>query len=113
MSAPTYSEAELNAAIDALTDPERFASAEQALAASAPALQRLLTEVLAAGGWFEDTHLSAISEAAIIPEGEERLAAVRTLLAEESRITMMIGVAVGWALAAELEKSTDSKEKDR
>ena len=34
----------------------------------------------------------------------ERLTALRTLLAEEARIGMMVGVAVGWALCDELNK---------
>ena len=33
----------------------------------------------------------------------ERLVAVRTLLAEEARMGMLVGVAVGWELARELE----------
>ena len=40
---------------------------------------------------------------------------MRTLLAEESRITMMIGVAVGWALAGELADArpgNDNEETD-
>ena len=41
-------------------------------------------------------------KAATTPDEEERLTAVRTLLAEEARMGMMVGVAVGWALAEEL-----------
>ena len=38
------------------------------------------------------------------PEEEgERTAALRTLLAEETRVGMLVGVAVGWELARELE----------
>jgi hypothetical protein len=37
-----------------------------------------------------------------VPDQDERLRAVRTLLAEEARMGMMVGVAVGWALAEEL-----------
>ena len=44
-------------------------------------------------------------KAATKPDAEERLTAVRTLLAEEARMGMMVGVAVGWALAEELEKN--------
>jgi hypothetical protein len=36
-------------------------------------------------------------------ELDERTRAVRTLLAEETRLGMLIGVAVGWELARELE----------
>ena len=102
MSAPTYSEAELEAAVEALTDADRFGEAERMVASVAPALQKVLIEALAAGGWFEESHQAAVLEAASKPDSEERIAAVRTLLAEEGRISMMIGVAVGWTLAGEL-----------
>ena len=46
-------------------------------------------------------------KAATTPDEEERLTAVRTLLAEEARMGMMVGVAVGWALADELAKSEE------
>ena len=42
--------------------------------------------------------LEAAGEADI----DERLRAVRTLLAEETRVSMLIGVAVGYELAHEL-----------
>ena len=110
MSKPTYSEAELAAAVEALSEPDRFREAEQLVATAAPALQKVLAEALAAGGWFEDSHRSAVGDAAGRPELEQRVTAVRSLLAEEGRIAMMIGVAVGWALADELGRTTDTEE---
>ena len=65
---------------------------------------------LAAGGWFGDSHEAATLKAATTPDPDERLAAVKTLLAEETRLGMMVGVAVGWALHAELEN--DQTEGD-
>jgi len=112
VSAP-YSKQELIDAVEALADAERFREAEELVAAAAPALQSVLAEALASGGWFEDSHQGAILEAASKPDSEERIAAVRTLLAEESRITMMIGVAVGWTLAGELEKTTQPRREDQ
>jgi hypothetical protein len=44
-----------------------------------------------------------VLKAATTPDAEERLTAVRTLLAEETRLGMLVGVAVGWELARELE----------
>ena len=38
---------------------------------------------------------------------DERILAVRTLLAEETRIGMMVGVAVGWELRNELYRQTE------
>lgn len=99
---PAYSKAELELAVAALADAERFREAEQLVASEAPGLQRILSEALASGGWFEDSHQGAILEAATNPDSEARLTAMRTLLAEENRIAMMIGVAVGWTLAGEL-----------
>lgn len=102
MPAQRYSESELQAAVEALSDSERFREAEELVAAAAPGLQQILAEAMASGGWFEDSHQNAILAAASKPDNEQRIAAVRTLLAEENRISMMIGVAVGWALAGEL-----------
>lgn len=111
MPPQSYSEAELEAAVEALADAERFREAEQLVASVAPGLQRILTEVLSEAGWFEESHQAAVLKAASKPDGEERIAAVRTLLAEEGRITMMIGVAVGWSLAGELGTNHETKEK--
>jgi hypothetical protein len=109
--APRYSEAELEEAVEALTDSARFREAEEIVAAAAPGLQQILAEALAAAGWFEESHQAAIQDVAGAPEGEERLNAIRTLLAEESRIAMMVGVAVGWALAGELGGTEIDKEE--
>jgi len=43
-------------------------------------------------------------KAATVPDPEARIAAVRTLLAEEARMAMMVGVAVGWALKEEMSE---------
>lgn len=103
---PSYSEEELEAALDALTDVERFREAEIVVAGAAPKLQRVLASALEAGGWFGETHESETLKAATTPDPDERITAVRTLLAEEARMGMMVGVAVGWALHQELSKDT-------
>lgn len=95
----------LQAAIERLTEAERFAEAETAVARAAPQLQRLLAAALAEGGWFGESHEAETLRAATVPDVDERLAAVRTLLAEETRMGMMVGVAVGWALKEELTES--------
>ena len=104
-----YSEQEIDSAIDALTEPGRFRDAESRVARAAPQLQRLLAEAMQAGGWFGETHEAEVLKAATNPDSEERVTAVRTLLAEESRMGMLVGVAVGWALAEEL---SDQEEED-
>jgi hypothetical protein len=102
VSRRAYSEAELDAAIEALEEPERFREAESIVVSAAPKLQRILLQALEAGGWFGESHDAEVLKAATNPNDDERLSAVRTLLAEEARMGMMVGVAVGWALADEL-----------
>ncbi|MFN8152276.1 MAG: hypothetical protein U0R24_14280 [Solirubrobacterales bacterium] len=96
-------EAALAAAIERLRDGGRLHAAEAAVAGAAPALQMVLAEALASGGWFEDSHRAEIDRVAAIADPAERATALATLLAEETRIGMMVGVAVGWALAEELD----------
>ena len=100
--APRYTEEELEAAVEALSERERFREAEALVAGAAPNLQRVLAQALEAGGWFGESHEAEVRKAADEPDPEQRVAALRTLLAEEARIGMMVGVAVGWALAEEL-----------
>jgi hypothetical protein len=99
----------LNAAIERLTDPKRLADAELMVARAAPQLQRVLGAALAEGGWFGESHEAETLKAATVPDPEQRLTAVQTLLAEEARMGMMVGVAVGWALKDELINSEDPK----
>lgn len=97
-----HDEAALAAAIERLREGGRLHAAEAAVAGAAPALQMVLAEALASGGWFEDSHRAEIERVAGLADREERATALATLLAEETRIGMMVGVAVGWALAEEL-----------
>ena len=97
-----FTDAEVDAAIEALSDPQRFQAAESRVARMAPQLQRILAGALQEGGWLE-AHESQVLKAATTPDEEARLTAVRTLLAEETRLGMLVGVAVGWELARELE----------
>lgn len=98
-----FTDAEIDAAVEALSDPARFREAESLLARVAPQLQRILNHALEDGGWFGEAHDGQVLKAATTPGPDERIAAVRTLLAEETRIGMMVGVAVGWELRRELE----------
>ena len=107
-----YSEQQLDAAIDALTNGDRFRAAETAVANAAPKLQGVLAQALESGGWFGESHEAEVLKAATMPGEEERLAAVRTLLAEEARMGMMIGVAVGWALAEKLAEQSEREKKE-
>jgi hypothetical protein len=100
---------ELDAAIERLADAERFSEAERIVARAAPQLQKVLAAALAEGGWFGESHEAEALKAATVPDPEERITAVRSLLAEEARMGMMVGVAVGWALHGELDE-TENRE---
>jgi hypothetical protein len=102
-----FTDSELEAAIEALGNPERFQEAQAVIERIAPQLQRVLGLALKEGGWFDQAHESALVGAAMTPDEQERVAAVRTLMAEEARIGMMVGVAVGWELARELEPNEE------
>ena len=99
-----FTDAELEAALEALSEPQRFREAEGRVARIAPQLQRILASALHEGGWMESHDAQAL-KAATTPGDDERIVAVRTLLAEEARLGMLVGVAVGWELARELERS--------
>ena len=107
MSETRYSDEQIDAAIDAISDPGAFTEAERQVARAAPRLQKILAEALGAGGWFGESHESELLKAATNPDEEARLVAVRTLLAEEARMGMMVGVAVGWALAERLSEQQE------
>lgn len=101
----------LEAAIERLAEADRFAEAETIVARAAPQLQRVLATALVEGGWFGESHESESLKAATVPDPEERIAAVRTLLAEEARMGMMVGVAVGWALKEEMSEGESPDRK--
>ena len=103
-----FTDAEVDAALEALSDPERFRSAEGRVARMAPQLQRILAGALSEGGWLE-AHEAEVLKAATTPDEDARLTAMRTLLAEETRLGMLVGVAVGWELARELESFHDDQ----
>jgi hypothetical protein len=108
-----WSEAQLKEAVARLSDRENFAEAERVVATVAPDLQGVLVSALGAGGWFGESHQSETLKAATIPDEDARLTAIRALLTEETHIGMMVGVAVGWALRADLEtESGNRKEED-
>lgn len=107
-----YTAEEVDAAVEALSDPQRLRHAEQVVTHAAPALQRVLHEALAQGGWFGDAHESETTRAAMAADPSVRVQAVRTLVAEETRLGMMVGVTVGFELARELAARRSPTEGD-
>ena len=102
------SDEQVEAAIRALSDPERFQGAERLVAEAAPQLQRILAHALNEGGWFGPAHQSEVRSAAADPDEASRVTRIETLLAEETRRGMLVGVAVGWQLASELGNPNDT-----
>jgi hypothetical protein len=94
-----HSDEEIDRAIEALNEPGRLEEAQRLVAAKVPQLQRILDNALE--GWLDETELL---KAAGRPDAAERLTAVRELVTEESRASMLVGVAVGYQLAHMLTK---------
>jgi hypothetical protein len=103
------SDDQVEAAVRALSDPERFEGAERLVSAAAPQLQRILAHALNEGGWFGPAHQSEVRSAAAEPDENARVTRIESLLAEETRMGMLVGVAVGWQLASELGNSKDTE----
>lgn len=110
---PDYTEEQVAAAVESISGADSVREAEQVISRAAPQIQRILGEALAAGGWFDESHDAEVLRVATLPDQDERLTAVRTLLAEEARIATMIGAAIGWSLARELEKAEPKGGMDK
>jgi hypothetical protein len=95
---------EVDAAVQALGSPERFARAQDIVTHAAPGLQRVLEAALAEGGWFDSAHVAEVRRVAAIEEPDERQRAIGALIAEENRVAMLVGVAVGLELGSELRR---------
>ena len=102
MAARSYTAEEVDAAVQALSDPERFGHAQEIVTHAAPGLQRVLNLALEAGGWFGEAHEAQLSQVAAIDEPSERARAIHALVTEETRLAMLVGVTVGFELAREL-----------
>jgi hypothetical protein len=103
---------QVDAAVAALADnPERFAHAQEIVTHAAPGLQRVLNGALEAGGWFGEAHEQQVSSVAATEDDDQRRIALRTLIAEETRLSMLVGVAVGLELARELFGPDNDEEE--
>ena len=109
---PSYTAEEVDRAVEALGDPERFAHAQEIVSHAAPGLGRVLDSALDEGGWFGDAHDSAVSSATMNPDPGERVQQVRQLIADETRLGMLVGVAVGLELAHELSRQRETTTED-
>jgi hypothetical protein len=103
VSEPAYSDEELDAAIAQLTDPAALRAGQDLVLRAAPSLQRVLATAMAEGGWFDSGHQQAVREVAGEPDPDARVRALETMLAEETRLGMLVGVAVGFELSRRLD----------
>ena len=103
MTPPSYTAAEVDAAVEALSDPERMARAQAVVVHAAPSLGRVLAAALREGGFYEEAHDTGLRRALAPDAPAEREAAVSSLLDEEVHLGMLVGVTVGFALAHELQ----------
>ena len=112
MPGRAFTDEELDRAVQALSERDRFREAEDRVLRVAPQLQRILNEALHSGGWFGEAHESQLRGAAGAEGEDERLVAMRTLLAGETRMGTLVGVAVGWELARVLEVESGPEPAD-
>ncbi len=108
----SFSDADIDAAIAALSEPGRLDDAQALVTRAAPSLERVLGSALHEGGWFDAAHNAAVRDAVATGDPDARLVAVRTLFAEETRLTMLVGVAVGLELAKELDRDASRESAD-
>src|SRR3954447_10534403 len=98
-----YTADEVHRAIAAVSDPERLRHAQDVVAHLAPQLQRILSVALEEGGYFGNAHEAEIHRVFESADATE----LRTLVAEEARLGMLVGVAVGFELARELSSQRE------
>jgi hypothetical protein len=107
-----YTDAELDAAIETITDPARLRDAQDIVMRAAPSLQRVLAAAIEDGGWFDSAHQQAVREAAVHEDPETRLRAIQSLLSEETRLGMLVGVTVGFELSRALDSAQSSDRQE-
>lgn len=107
-----YTDAELDAAIADLADPARLRDAQDVVLRAAPSLQRVLAAAMEDGGWFDRGHQQAVHEAAVHEDPETRVRAMQSLLSEETRLGMLVGVAVGFELSRALDRAQSSDRQE-
>ena len=100
-----HSPEEIRAAVEVLSDPERLADAQQVIASAAPEIQHILEQALEEADWFGIAHRTQVEEALGHEDPQARLDAIGGLIAEETRLSMLIGVAVGYELAHVLNEN--------
>ena len=91
------------AVAELVANPERLEAAQRRIAPLAADLQRVLAQALAEGGWFSSAQQAELRKAAVQTDLEVRIRELALLMAEETRLAMMVGAAVGFDLAAQID----------
>ena len=84
-----FSDAEIDAAVQVISDPARLEDAQRVVASAAPSLQAILENALEAAEWFGSAHRAQVMEATGQEDPMERLDAVQRLIVEETRVSML------------------------
>lgn len=108
MAGDHVTQSELEAALEALQEPGRFDDAERLVSLAAPGLHRILLEALASGGWGAEDDARALDAALASDDAAAVRDRLGSLLAEQTRVAMLVGVAVGVELARELDLVGDA-----
>jgi hypothetical protein len=103
MARDFVTQAELEAALEALRVPGRFDTAERLVGQVAPGLYRILVEALGSGGWNAEDDAREIDKALAANDAAAVRNSLGALLGEQTRVAMLVGVAVGIELARELD----------
>jgi hypothetical protein len=109
---PTYTAEQVDAAVAALSQPGRLDHAQDVVTHAAPSLQQVLNAVLDDGGYVPGAHQAAVRQASDTEDPAQRLTEIRTLIAEEVRLGILIGCAVGFQLAHELLDTSDTPSQE-
>lgn len=97
-----YTAEQVDAAVREISEPGRLRRAEEIVTHAVPTLERIIDGALHDGGWFSQGHEQQVAQVAAEPDPVARRARLDALVADESRLAMLVGVTVGFALAREL-----------
>lgn len=109
----SISDGQLLEAVKSVTQPDRLDEAQKIVARIAPQLGQLIEGALSDGDWFSQTHQQSLQAVIGIEDSQGQLQALRSFLADETRISLLIGVTVGIELAKELKLVAETSDKGK
>lgn len=98
-----YTAEQVDAAVREISAPGRLRRAEEIVTHAVPSLERIIDSALHDGGWFSQGHEQQVNQASAEPDPQLREARLHALVADETRLAMLVGATVGFALARELD----------